>query len=309
MKNMSKNNQSSLKDSVFKTIEENDVCPRSRWFFVCKETLVWAAWLVSVVVGAVAVAVTLFVVTRSQYALYEVAYDTFLGFFITAIPYLWLIIFAVMTWLSATNFRHTKRGYRYRIPLVIASSLCLSLAGGTLLQLAGLGYHLDMKLGQEMTMYMSQDKLERQLWQAPDEGRLLGRMVWLTTAPTTTVVFEDSLGQRWRLDVSELSDMDMTLLTSNHSVRLVGTSSDLTTKQFHACGVFPWHLNNPMKLSELSAERRAFVERVYHHKDKAKERLAALEAEVFTTDAERLYALMGPCAQITPVRRIEASMR
>jgi heme/copper-type cytochrome/quinol oxidase subunit 2 len=309
MKNMKQSKPANLKDNIFKTIEEKDVCPRSRWFFVCKETLVWVAWVVSVVVGAIAIAVTLFVVARSQYALYEAAYDTFFSFFVTAIPYLWLIVFALMSWLAVTNLRHTKHGYRYRPSVVIVSSLVVSLAGGAVLQLLGFGYHLDLKLGQEMKMYMSQDKKEQQLWQAPNDGRLIGRQVHTTTVPTTTVVFEDSKGQRWRLDVSELSAMDVALLNSNTIVRLVGTSSDLTTKQFHACGAFPWLLDKPMKLAELSEERKAFVERVYKHKDMAEERLAALEAEVFTADSERLNELMGPCAKIAPVRRIGANMQ
>ena len=102
--------------------------------------------------------------------------------------------------------------------------------------------------------------------------------------------------------------MDLSLLESEKMVRVLGTTSDLTTKQFHACGAFPWMLDKSMKIRELSAERQAFVERVYEHKDRAKERLAQLELETFEADDDKLEEMMGICAKIAPVRRIEASM-
>ena len=102
--------------------------------------------------------------------------------------------------------------------------------------------------------------------------------------------------------------MDLRLLESGHKVRIVGTTSNISLKQFNACGAFPWMLDKPMKMKELSAERQAFVDRVYKHKDRAKERLAALELATFAEDEQKMRDMMGPCAQIAPVRRIEASM-
>jgi hypothetical protein len=215
---MSKKKPVNLKDSVINTIDQENVCPRSRWFFVCKETLVWIFWALSVVVGALAVAVTLFVVSHSQYALYEASHDSFLTFFVGTLPYLWIILFAVMSYLAVTNLRHTKRGYRYCAWKVVASSMVLSLAGGAVLQLFGFGHAIDYKLGQEMKMYMSQEKQEMRLWQTPNDGRLIGRQVLVTTVPTSTVVFEDTAGARWTLDVSELSARDLNLLSTERLV-------------------------------------------------------------------------------------------
>lgn len=310
MKDMNKpQSRINLKDSVIQTIDAENVCPRSRLFFVCKETLVWIFWGLSVVVGAFAVAVSLFVLTNSQYALYEATHDNFFTFAVQALPYLWILLFLVTAYLAVNNLRNTKRGYRYEVWKVIASSMVLSLAGGAVLQLFGFGFVVDYKLGAEMRMYMSQDKLEMKLWQTPTDGRLIGKQVFSTVIPTSTVVFEDSLGTRWNLNVSELTPMDLNLLRSERMVRVVGTTSDITTKQFHACGAFPWMLDRAMKAKELSAERQAFVERVYEHKDRAKERLVQLELETFEQSSSRQAEIMGVCAKIAPVRRIEATMQ
>lgn len=304
---MKESNQS-LKESVFATIDSENVCPRSRWFFVCKDTLVWVFWGLSVLVGAFAVAISLFVITHSQYALYEATHETFFTFILEALPYVWIVLFLITAYLAVNNLRCTKRGYKYAVWQVLVSSVVVSLAGGAVLQLFGFGYALDKKLGEGMDMYMSQDKMEKKLWQAPDDGRLIGRQVLSTMTPTSTVIFEDLKGVRWNLNVSELAPMDLNLLASEKMVRIVGTTSNISTRQFHACGAFLWILDREMKLEELNAERQAFVERVYQHKDKAKERLAELELEIFAGDQKRLDELMGTCAKIAPVRRIEARM-
>jgi len=309
MEQHTKKTKNNLKASLLKQIEQEKVVPRSRLFFRCQECFVWTLWLLSVLVGALAVAISLFVVTHHQYALYEATHDNFLTFMVSVLPYLWIIIFATMVGVAVYNMRHTKRGYRYSIVTILASSIVLSFAAGSTMQYFGLGYSLDSLFGKQMSMYMSQAKIEKQLWQAPHDGRLIGQQVLATTAPTTTVIFQDSAGDRWVLNVSELTSMDLYLLGSEQTVRLLGTASDSTAKHFHACGVFPWVLGQAMKASELSKERQAFISRVYDHKDRSKERLAKLELAVFEeTDEPSVEEAEGVCAHIAPVRRIEASM-
>ncbi len=309
MKDMNKKTESNLQQSVLNTIESENVCPRSRWFFVCKETLVWIFWALSVVIGAVAVAVCFFVMSYQQYALYEATHENFFTFFVGALPYIWFVVFAAMAILAVNNLRHTKRGYKHPVWKVVVSSLVFSVVGGAALQMFGLGYSIDHYLGEEMKMYMSQEKLEKGLWQAPEEGRLLGQLAEMDDSGANTVSFTDSYGEMWDVNIAELSEMDLGLLQSEDLVRVVGTTSSTTGKQFHACGVFPWMLDRSAKLEDLSQERQAFIERVYHHKDMAKERLAALEEETFESDPERLAEIMGICAEIAAVRRIGESMQ
>jgi hypothetical protein len=243
-----------------------------------------------------------------QYAFYEATHDNFLTFVVETLPYLWLIVFVAMSLFAIYNLRHTMHGYRYPVWVILASSVVLSFAGGSAMQLLGFGYTVDRVLGENMNMYMSQQKQERKLWQAPEDGRLVGRQVLSTLVPTSTIIFEDIQGVRWTLSVEELTPMDLQLLASEKNIKLLGTTSDTTTRRFHACGAFPWMLDKPMKSDELSAERQAFIERVYQHKSKAEERLAQLEQETFGEVSQSRREMMSLCAQIAPVRRIEATM-
>lgn len=290
-----------LKQTLFDRIESENVSPRSRLYFRSVECFVWALWLFSVVVGALAVAISLFVVAHSQYALYEATHDNFFTFVVDALPYLWIVTFGLMVVVAVFNLRHTKRGYRYPLSYILLSSVILSFAGGSALQFFGLGYQIDHILGQRMAMYMSQEKYERMIWQAPNDGRLIGRQVYTTVAPTTTVIFEDVAGQRWRLDISELMARDLGLLETEKQVRLLGVMTNQTSPTFHACGAFPWLFAPGVTLEARSAARDQFIQRVYHHAEQAKQRLIQTPGDTFASTSlpER-----SVCAGLAAVRRM-----
>lgn len=295
-----------LREKVLSRITTENVCPRGRFLFICYDSLVWLFWGLSVIIGAFAVAVTIFVITHSQQTLFTVTHDSFWIYFLEVAPYLWLVVFAFMLVFAVLNLRYSRRGYRFTVVQVMASSVVLSLAGGALLQLVGFGSTLDTTLGQRMAMYLSQEKMERKLWLMPEEGRLHGRQVLGTLAPTSTVIFEDASGVRWTIDVSELSPVDISLLASEVMVRVVGTTSSPNERRFHACGTFPWRLENIS--GALSREHHAFLERMYAHTERVNERMKLIEAATF---APKLFdpVDMNTCANLAMNRRIEKHLQ
>jgi hypothetical protein len=292
--------QKTLRSSVYDRIECEKICPHSRLFFLTQEYFIWAVWIGSVFIGALAVAVSLFVLQYKQYAFYEATHENFFTFAIEALPYIWIALFGLMAFVAVYNIRHTKRGYRYPLWQILGSSLVLSVAGGAALQTFGFGYSVDHLLGQQMPMYGSQEKLEEKLWQNPNEGRLIGHMLHQAMVPTSTVVFTDDLGDRWQVDVSELSIDERDLLEAEETVRLIGQVSEKDVKFFHSCGVFPWIANKPMSREDMHAAREAFVMKVQGYKERA-EKIAKPqeEANEQSVDSE------SPCGTIAPVRRMQ----
>lgn len=294
-----------LKQALFERIEKEHVEPHSRLYFASQECFIWFLWFISVVVGAFAVAISLFVVTHRQYALYEATHDNFFTYLVGALPYLWIVVFGLMVAGAVFNLRSTKGGYRYPIWKLVLSSLVLSFAGGSALQLFGLGFTVDSILGKQMPVYMSQEKHEERLWLEPEEGRLLGRQVHSTLSPTTTIIFEDAEGRRWRMVVVDLFESDRVLLSEGKRVRVLGQVSDGSANIFHACGVFPWMMSRNVSMSDMSREREAFLEKVLEMRHRAEERLALMEERLFSTSsAERND--MGLCAELTATKRVGA---
>ncbi len=304
MEKLPETQNKNLKSTLFERIEEEKVCPRSRMFFKGRECFIWTLWLISVVAGALAVAISLFVVTHHQYALYEATHENFFTFLVEALPYIWIILFGTMSFVAIYNLRHTKQGYKYSVPFILMSSVVLSFAGGSALQLFGFGYTVDSLLGNQMPMYMSQEKVERKLWQQPDAGRLIGSQVMTTLATTSTVVFEDTNGIRWRMEIHELFPHDQELLSSQKLVRVLGKTLNTEARVFHACSVFPWMMEKQTTLKDMSAERDSFLKRAYEQKKMADNRLALMEQAAFASSSVDNVPSMRVCAEIAAIRRV-----
>jgi hypothetical protein len=298
------NNKKNLKDTLLNKIESENVQPRSRMFFRSRECVIWALWLVSVVVGGLAVAISVFVVTHRQYGIYEATHENWFTFMVEVLPFIWVIVFGLMAFLAVYNIKHTKRGYRYSIVTVLASSIVLSFAGGSALQFFGLGYSIDAILGDQMPMYMSQEKIEHQLWQQPAEGRLIGRQVAATVATSSVVVFQDTTDSRWRIEVQELLPADIQLLASGENVRLLGQVINEQAKIFHVCGVFSWTMSRDVTMQQMSEQRESFLGRVKEMAQRTEGSINRLEKDLFSDAAGIDKKTMPVCANITAMRRV-----
>ena len=293
----------SCKGSVMSRIGCGEVSPRSRRFFQTRECAVWVLWLISVVVGALAVAVTFFVLNHRQYALYEATHENFFTFMVEVLPFLWIIVFGLMVFVGVYELRHTKRGYRYPLWQIFGSSIVLSLAGGAALQLFGFGYSTDHMLGQHMPMYNSQEKIEQKMWQAPDEGRLLGRFGKPLPAPSTLVRFTDVTGNEWGVNVDELSLKERELLEHDEIVRLIGQITDGDMGVFYSCGAFPWMLDKPMTREDLRAAKEAFEMKIEGYKERSEHMMYKIDGDGEKEDSEKDEA-ETPCGEIEPVKRM-----
>lgn len=278
--------QTSCKEKVMNRIECEGICPRSKTFFKTREYSVWALWAVSVLIGALSVAVSLFVISHRQYALYEATHENFLTFMVEALPYLWIIVFALMVGVAVYNLRHTKSGYRYPLWQIFGSSMVLSIAGGSALHLYGFGYNIDHQLGQ-MSLYDSQEKMEMATWQNPNDGRLMGRLIEAPRPPMVTATFADVSGHQWQIDMTDLAPHEQDLLMREGTVRLIGVL-DKDTLLFHSCGAFPWLLDKPASREDFHAARVAFENKIHTFEERLKEIKGTEEATIKDSPCEEM---------------------
>jgi len=249
-----------LKTKILSRIESKALYPRSRLSFKSWEFLVWCLWLFTVLVGALAVAVSCFVLIQHTYSIYEVTHRSFLAFFMETLPLLWFLVFLAMVIFAVYNLRHTKNGYRYPLWLIFGSSMILSLAGGALLHLAGTGFILDKQIGLLTSYYESQEKREQKIWQQPAQGRLLGRLQTLDSEDGgLTVTFTDYDSVIWLTDISELDNEEILLLGSGLKVRLLGEVINIAPPHFHACAALPWLHETVATRLELNNSRQLII--------------------------------------------------
>lgn len=290
-----------FKKDVLSRIEREGVCPRARWLFVGRECAVWGAWLFTVAVAAVAVAVSLFVIMHQQYAFYEATHDSFLALMLEVLPYLWFVVFVVGLLLALYHLRHTRRGYRYSLFGTALAGAVASLAGGAVLHYVGMGFVFDKSFGHYVPGYWSQEMMEEHFWQQPEKGRILGTYVGEGESAGTVLV-KDVAGKEWQVSVSELFAPDLALLSTGKQVRLLGRTADGAEGQnFYACGVFPWLYDRMMTMKELHNQREEAVARLHQHRDRL---LAEMKAIAPAPGDEKLPPPASHCGEIEAVKRL-----
>ena len=261
----------------------------------------WLFWLLSILIGALAVAVSVFVMSHNQYALYEATHNNGLTALVDTLPYLWLVVFGLMSAFAIYNLRHTSHGYRYPVWYIISSSVVLSFAGGSALQMFGLGYVVDDTLGNNVKSYMSQEKVEKVMWQSPEDGRLLGKQVLDTVSPTTTVIFEDDSGERWTMNVSDLNEKERDLLKSEQKVKIVGITDDGSLR-FHACGAFMSMMNKEITNRQMREQREKFVDRMVEYKEKRAVEISDPRSMEFATSTRE--EKLEKCQKLAAIQRM-----
>lgn len=280
-----------LKDRVLSAIDNECVTPKPRYLFLCLASLVWLSWGISVFVGGVALAVLFFVSTHRYYDMYEASHDNFITFFLSVLPFVWVILLIGMLALAVRQLRSTTRGYRWSVAMLGGSSVLLSVGLGALFYSGGFGWWLDDWLGAHAPMYMSQAERERELWQQPAAGRLIGSLA----DTDDDMIFEDVVGNRWVLDSTGLRPQDYDRLSSGVEVRMLGMIATSSDGVFYPCGVFPAMHTMATSMNIAADNRIEFVDRMYWYHTITSQG---------TSSQTQAAARKDPCEQLAAVRRM-----
>jgi hypothetical protein len=272
-----------LTSQILGKIETEAVTPRGRWVYLTEEYSLWALWAATVVLGALSVAVTLFVLAHQRFALYELTHRDFTTFAVDVLPTLWLALFTAMVIFAVFNLRQTKRGYRYPLWQILGSSLALSLVLGSFLHVAGAGFSLDKKMGVWSKGYPSQEKLELKWWQNPGEGRLVGKAMYIREGADTEIRFIDMAGTAWQLTLDELHEGEKQLISEGKQVRIFGAIN--SDRSFHACGAMPWVQDRSYRGEELDEIRQVAREKIETFRE---EKMAMMASSTICGELMRL---------------------
>lgn len=264
---------SRMKDAILKRLEAEGITPRSRLYFLAHEYALWGAWGATVLLGAVSLAVLSFSSVYMGYALYEATHDNLITFLIDSLPVLWFGTVLLMVVAAYFNMRHTKKGYKYPVILVIGSSLGFSILGGVVLHYLGAGFYFDRFLGEVSGAYESRMEFEAHIWQAPKHGRLVGHAELPDEAGAIKgLLFTDIEDESWQLIPEGLSPREAEMLRSGRKVKIIiATSSETGVEVFVACGVFPWMMDEVPVIAKWREDRHKFLERVEERRERVRD--------------------------------------
>lgn len=236
---------------VLDRIEEEKVIPRARWHFLLRNVVLWSLWIASVVVGAMAVAAAIFFVMNFQWRLYMATHESLSSFVVASLPYAWIVTLILFTLLAYENIRHTKRGYRYPLWVIVALNITGSALGGVVLYAVGGGQFVDETIGGRIPMHRPFFAMEKERWMQPERGLLAGAVEGVHDEQGTLTLRAFDATE-WTIETASLHDIDWKVINDFSEVRIVGVPVATTTSDgsherlLHACFVLPWEVHGRM---------------------------------------------------------------
>ena len=189
-----------LEKKVLDAIERQRLVPRPYFVFFAKRSVFWSLTVLSIVLGALSVAVVLF--TISDY--YATGWRTFdnlpLDDLIVSIPAFWLVSMPLFMASAYYGVRNTRRGYRFRPAAIVALCVAASIGLGVLFHFFEAGRLVNDVLARNVASYREQTEVPFDKWSHPEEGRLGGTVK--SVDGKTSLRLKDFHDKEWLVDIS-----------------------------------------------------------------------------------------------------------
>jgi hypothetical protein len=229
-----------ISDKVLNKIREEKITPAPKWKFLLKDSIVWIAFLGSVLVGGLAFCVVLTVAIDNDWDIYRQAGHGFFEYILLSLPYFWILLLVAFVGIAFYNFKHTKNGYRCRTFLIFASSI----AGSAALGLAfhyyfGLGEKIDGAFFRSVPLYENigcQCCRKKALWSQPQKGLLGGKIQELESVDK--FLLEDFSGGPWRVEGENVVWRGNLVPQTGILIKIIGNKED--EYFFRAREIRPW---------------------------------------------------------------------
>ena len=124
-----------LERKILDAIAERKLAPRPAYVFLAKRSVFWALAGVSIALGALSVAISMFAAADFMSTGGRVLDNIHFHEALLAIPLLWLALTSAFVASAVYGLRQTRRGYRFKVSQVAAAvvalaALLLSIAAG-----------------------------------------------------------------------------------------------------------------------------------------------------------------------------------
>lgn len=207
-----------LEDKILEKIEEKKIKPKSRFSFLIKEYAIWSVFALAIIVGSVAVSVCIFAIKNNDWDIYKYANDNLLAFILSTMPYFWIVLLLIFVFFGYINFKHTKRGYRYKFNLIILSSILISILFGFVLYKFGFGEIIDKTFSKNVPVYKNLFCENLRVWHNPENGILVAE---ITGISSKNITVKDINNISWTVNYNT-SLIGKELLVVGNKVKILG---------------------------------------------------------------------------------------
>ncbi|MDM8542522.1 hypothetical protein QUF90_15710 [Desulfococcaceae bacterium HSG9] len=225
-----------LSKNILAQIKVDNVRPYSKWRFIFKRSVIWTLFLLSVLSGSFASAVTMFQLRYAEWDLYHHFSHSLTEFIFLVIPFFWLVFILGFTGFAYYYFRHTQQGYRYRTFWVVAGSIILSFTGGGLLCATTFPERLESLFQKNVSFYRNLHEHKMNVWMSPGNGLLAGEIGEIISAQEMRL--KDLKGRLWTVMIGNTIWRGQLKPVKNIKIKLIGRMQG--EGRFRADEIRPW---------------------------------------------------------------------
>lgn len=189
-----------LEKRVLEAIEVQHLAPRPYYVFLAKRSVFWLLALLSIMLGALGVAVLLFAISDYYATGWRTLDNLPLDELIVSIPVLWLALMPLFIASAYFGLRHTRRGYRLQPAQIVGLCVAGSIGLGVMLHFVEAGRLVNDLLVSNFDYYREQTYVPFDEWNRPDEGFLGGTVQSVDGNGSLRLkAFDD---KEWLVDIS-----------------------------------------------------------------------------------------------------------
>lgn len=188
------------KKEILQKIKEENVKPTPKWHFIFKSYFVWIAFGLSIIIGSLATSVAVHIIATNDLSIAPRLGRPKALHLLETLPYIWITIFAIFIALAYFNLKHTEKGYRLRLPIIILINLISSLILGLALFGLGTANRIENFAIEKIPAYKTliENQMTRR-WQQEEAGLLIGEV---TSISDNQIQITDFKGNEWDIQIS-----------------------------------------------------------------------------------------------------------
>jgi hypothetical protein len=229
-----------ISEEVVKKIKEEKIEPKSKWSCNFYNGLWWAFFIVSILLGALFLAIIFFLISDIDWNIREHLGQSSFGFFFRVIPFIWIALSIAILLLAYLNLRNTRKGYKYSWLAVLLLMGVILLMSSVVLHALRVNKQANSFLKSNIPSYKRMVCDRENLWSQPERGLLAGTiMIFIQGDNKMKLV--DFNNDVWEITFGENANIHRKVkLTERELIRLIGTGKDLVQKKFEAIEIMPW---------------------------------------------------------------------
>lgn len=225
-----------LTDSIVSKIKKEKIAPAPKWMFLAKNYSIWMLFILAVIIGGLAFAVILFLLTDNDWDIYKQLDKSFGEYLLLSLPYFWIIFLGLFSVAAFYNYKHTKKGYRQSPYLIVVASILASVVIGTVFFYAGLGSKIENIFADNFPYYENFTQHRMDVWNNPERGLLAGTIT--EADDKDNFILKDFEGKDWEIQSGSASWAGRVIFQEGEQIKIIGEKKN--DNIFSAQQIRPW---------------------------------------------------------------------